>query len=124
MEPTRNDREPSAAPDAGATSPRLSMYGGLSIAMFILTIVLFGYAWGTNSPQSKRHDESANIAMATLATSFIGLCLGIVGRVRNERSRGLAVTGILLNGAWLICGGILLAIGYVIFGGSRGTDWH
>jgi hypothetical protein len=129
MEPTLDYRGPSSKPESpSASSPRSSICGGLSVAMFILTVFLFGYAWSTNSPESKHRDESATMAMATIGTAFVGLCLGIAGRARNERDRGLAVTGIVLNGAWLACGGIVLGIflviGYAIFGGSRGSDWH
>jgi hypothetical protein len=102
-------------PEGTPAPVRRPICGGASIAMLVGSVNLFVCTMGTPS------SESEPVGLITLAMALAGVVLGIAGRMRHERYRGLATAGILLNGVWLGCVGILLLFAY---GAKRAWDWH
>ena len=90
--------------------------------MFLLTLSLFGLSWILASTSSRHDNAPMVLTIASVMTSIVGLCLGFASRIRNERRPDLAVAGILLNTAWLMCGGPFLLLGYTVFGRMSGSD--
>src|SRR4051794_4513220 len=110
--------------------PERSTCAALSLAMFALTVFLFACAWVGprqygSAPQPRDHDDARMaIACSTLATSVVGLVLGIFSRMRKEPRRDLAIGGIVLNGLWLSCSLVFLVVAYGAIGKMRGSDFH
>lgn len=102
-------------PEGTPAPVRRPICGGASIAILVGSVNLFVCTMGTPSSQSEP------VGLITLALALAGVVLGIAGRMRDERYRGLATARILLNAAWFACGGILLLFAY---GAKRAWDWH
>ncbi|WP_293695101.1 DUF4190 domain-containing protein [uncultured Agrococcus sp.] len=83
------------------TSQQQNQSTGLSLTSMILGIVSLFFGW-------------------TFLVPIIGLILGFMGLKREPRGKGLAITGLILNGlcviGWVIATIILLTVGGAFFG--------